>query len=126
MDERIEEEFTLLQSAYPKAVYQDRWVLLPDYPLPPDWSLSKIDLAFFLKPPYPANSPYGIYTPAGLTFKAKPPANYKAASPPPPFEGQWAVFSWQAEQWRPGANAADGHNMLTWAQGIGRRFVEGI
>lgn len=119
------EEFSLLQEAYPDAVYKDRWVLIPSYPFPAGWSLSLGPVAFFLKPPYPAASPYGVFTPTGLTFEGKPPANYAAANPNPPFPGSWAVFSWQAETWRPGATAADGHNMLTWATGIGRRFMEG-
>lgn len=126
MDERIREEFELLKGAFPKAMYQDRWVLLPEHPLPPGWSASSIDVAFFLKPPYPANSPYGIYAPRDLTFEGRPPENYRPAKETLPFPGSWAVFSWQAEQWFPGGTAADGHNMMTWALGIRRRFLGGI
>jgi hypothetical protein len=126
MDDRIREEFNLLQEAFPQAVYQDRWVMLPDYPLPGGWSAERIAVAFFLKPPYPANSPYGIYVPPGLKFDDKPPNNYAAAGEQVPFPGAWWVFSWQAEQWFPGATAADGHNMRTFALGISRRFLEGV
>ncbi|GAB5403934.1 MAG: hypothetical protein Aurels2KO_21650 [Aureliella sp.] len=126
MDERISQEFALLREAYPAAVYHQRWVLLHGYELPAGWSVASIDVAFFLKAPYPANSPYGIYTPPGLTFEGKPPANYAAAKHAPPFPGTWAMFSWQAEQWAPGKTAASGHNMLTWSNGIGRRFMEGV
>lgn len=125
MDARLAEEFSLLRGAYPDAVLRDRWVLIPSYTLPEGWSPSAIAVAFHLKPPYPAASPYGVYAPIGMTFGDQPPANYTAAHPPPPFAGSWAVFSWQADSWRPGAHASDGHNMLTWAEGIRRRFREG-
>lgn len=126
MDERVKVEFALLREAYPAAVYDQRWILLPDYGLPAGWSVTSIDVAFFLKPPYPANSPYGIYTPPDLTFEGKAPANYAKAKYAPPFAGQWAMFSWQAENWVPGKTGASGHNLLTWATGMGRRFQEGV
>lgn len=127
MDERVAEEFVLLQEAFPGASYKDKWILLPEYCLPTGWSAGSVDLAFNLRDPYPATSPYGIYAPDGLTFEGKKPGNYKPAKKLiPPFPGQWAMFSWQAENWFPGVTAASGHNLATFAVGMKRRFLEGI
>lgn len=126
MDERIRSEFDLLRTAYSDAIYQDRWILLPGYQLVVGWSLAIADIAFFLRNPYPGTSPYGIYAPTGLTFNGKPPNNYAQANPAPPFPGNWSIFSWEAQEWLPAADPRKGHNLLTWASGIRRRFLEGI
>jgi len=126
MDERIKTEFDLLCTAYPDAVYKDRWILLPSYRLTEGWSLAEAGIAFFLRPPYPGISPYGIYAPTGLTFKGTPPQNYTQASPPPPFPGNWSVFSWEADAWLPGSEPTNGHNLLTWSAGFRKRFLQGV
>jgi len=126
MDERIELEMAILRRKYPNARRQDRWVLVPAYPLPADWSAAAVDTAFHVRDGYPGAGLYGIYVPAGLRFKGELPGNYgDTVSPAPPFGGTWGMFSWEAEQWFAKADPAAGHNFLTWVVGFAKRFQEG-
>ncbi|HXG06097.1 MAG TPA: hypothetical protein VNI77_02085 [Nitrososphaera sp.] len=77
---------------------------------------------------YPGVPPYGIYAPAGLTFKGVLPDNYtEPASAQPPFGGTWGVFSWTPEdgQWRATADLVTGSNLLNWVLSFADRFREG-
>ena len=128
MEPRIEAELQLLRKAYADVVYKGDWLLIPDYPLPPGWSQAAVDVATYVLPGYPGTHPYGIYASAGLLYEGQPPSNYKSpAEPPPPFEGTWGIFSWLPENnlWRPNADPAKGHNLLSWVNGFKRRFKEG-
>ena len=125
MDSRLQLEIDLIRTAFPLAAYKDRWVLLPRFWMPSEWSPAEPDIAIFLRPPYPAISPYGIYAPAGMTFRGQAPQNYAVANPPPPFPGAWWIFSWEAEEWQPSTEITKGHNLLTWVVGIKKRFSEG-
>src|SRR4051812_611785 len=126
MEARIRQEFDLLTRVYPEAVRKDRWIWVPDYPLPPGWSLSAADVASFVRDGYPGTSPYGIYVPSGLRHSGTMPENFTEPAPtPPPFEGSWAMFSWEAATWQPAADPARGHNLVNWFQGFAARFREG-
>ena len=126
MDERIEQEIALLREIYSNLQYQDRWVLVPGYALPDGWSPSPADVAFIIREGFPGVSPYGIYVPSGLRYNGKNPNNYSEPAPTqPPFGGTWGIFSWEAVDWRPTADARNGHNLVTWVQGFIRRFQEG-
>ena len=127
MDARIEEELALLRQVYADLQYRDRWVLIPNYPLPPGWSVSASNVAFFIRQGFPGVSPYGIYVPMGLRFNGAKPNNYDDnAGTQPPFGGTWGVFSWEAADWRPTANPRHGHNLINWVQGFAERFREGL
>lgn len=124
--QRIEEELGLLRNRFPGVEYSNRWVRLPSYPLPPGWSLGWTPVAFHMRDGFPGIGPYGIYVPAGLRFQDKLPSNYsEPAGSQPPFGGNWGVFSWEAEGWFAKADIRAGHNLLTWTEGIIKRFKEG-
>jgi hypothetical protein len=126
MDERIDQELAILQRKYPSTRRDGRWVFVPEYPLPPDWSATVIDTAFHVRDGYPGVSPYGIYVPAGLRINGHKPDSFTdPASTIPPFGGAWAMFSWEAEQWFAKADPNAGHNFLTWVDGFAKRFREG-
>lgn len=127
MKERIDLELALLRGVYPDVAYNDRWVLVPKYPLPPGWSSGVSDTAFFIRDGFPGVSPYGIYVPAGLRFNGATPNNYaEPAGTQPPFGGTWGIFSWEAVEWHPTADPKNGHNLLNWVQGFAQRFREGM
>jgi hypothetical protein len=127
MEERILEEFRLLQAVYPNAVRDGRWILVPEYPFSAGWSLSMGNIAAFIRDGYPGIGLYGIYTPAGLRFQGNPPKNFTDPVPNgPPFEGKWGMFSWESASWQPAAVAAQGHNLVNWFQGVAARFREGL
>ena len=131
LEDRIEEELTLLRRRYPDLEYQEagRWVRLPEYRLPDGWNHAATDVAFQILVSYPGTPPYGIYVLAGLTFNGSGPSNYtEPAATQPPFGGSWGVFSWTVAdgQWRPTADARSGSNLLNWAIGFADRFREGV
>ena len=126
MDDRIELEMAILRRQFPNARHENRWVLVPAYPLPAGWSAGAIDTAFYIRDGYPGGGLYGIYVPAGLRFNGQVPDSFNDAAPTqPPFGGTWAFFSWEAEQWFAKADPAAGHNLLTWVLGFAKRFKEG-
>ena len=126
MTSRIEQEFQLLLNAYPNARLSDHWVLVPGYPLPKGWSKACVDTCFQIREPYPQTSPYGIHVLGGLRFEGARHSNYtEPSSHKPPFDGDWAIFSWEAVLWQPGADPSSGHNLLTWVAGFATRFKEG-
>lgn len=130
MQERIEQELTLLRSHHPNLEYESegRWVRIPSYQLPEGWNRSVIDVAFQIPIGYPGTPPYGIYTPAGLAFNRTRPDNYaEPASTQPPLGGTWGIFSWTPVegQWRPTADLLTGSNLLNWVLGFADRFREG-
>ena len=131
MQERIAQELALLRKQYPAAEYVEdgRWIRLPSYPLPEGWNRTATDVAFQIRVDYPGTPPYGFYVPAGLQYKQQRPNNYtEPGSPPPPFPGEWGLFSWAPDdgQWRPTADLVTGSNLLNWARGFANRFKEGI
>lgn len=116
----------ILRNRHPDARLENRWVLVPKYPLPPGWSAGVIDTAFHIRDGYPGAGLYGIYVPVGLRFNGEKPDSFTDPAPTqPPFGGSWAIFSWEADPWFPKADAAAGHNFLTWVEGFSKRFREG-
>jgi hypothetical protein len=127
MEERIAKELELIKRVYPRAVRQERWILVPDYPLPSGWSVSTANVAFFIRDGYPGTGPYGVYVPSGLRHDGNMPNNFTdPASNGPPFEGTWAMFSWESSDWKPAADPERGHNLLNFVQGFAVRFREGV
>lgn len=131
MEERIAQEILLLRKHYSRLEYRDegRWFYIPGYPLQEGWNRHHTDVAFQVSVGYPAAPPYGIYVPAGLTYKDQLPSNYNAAAAlQPPFEGKWGIFSWTPNdgQWHPTAELVTGSNLLNWVASFAERFKEGL
>jgi hypothetical protein len=126
LEDRLHGELELLRTRYPDVVRNGMWFLLPSFPLPPGWSRERADVAVFLRAGYPGVGPYGIYIPQDLRFGDKAPENYQPrAEQQPPFAGNWAMLSWEAEQWFGNTELQAGHNLLTWTDGIAKRFRQG-
>lgn len=129
MDDRIEQELSLLRRHWPNMKYDDsgRWICLPDYPLPKNWSLSYIDLVFQIPVGYPGTLPYGIFVPQGLMVDGQQPSNFAASGHVIPFKGNWWILSWTPDdgQWKATADLLKGSNLLNWAIGFSKRFNEG-
>ncbi len=129
MDDRVEQELALLRERYPDLEYrtEGRWVRIPSYPLPSEWSHSSTDVAFQIPVGYPATPPYGICAPMNLTFRDGPPDNFVVTNTPPPFPGTWGVFSWTTldGQWHAATEPLKGSNLLNWVVGFAERFREG-
>lgn len=131
MTPRIDEEIGLLRQRFESIELGGigDWVLIPQFAMPNGWSLGSTKVAFQVPAGYPATAPYGIYVPSGISFQGAAPNNFSDPAPTqPPFEGRWAVFSWQPDTgaWRPGSNVRTGSNLLNWVQGFSTRFREGV
>jgi len=131
MDERVKIEIEMLRARYPdlQVSPDERWFLVPSYPLPPGWKLSSTNIAFQIPVGYPGTPPYGIYVPVGLLFQEKRPNNYTEPAPSqPPFTGRWGIFSWQPKdgKWFSKADPVAGSNLLNWVIGFTDRFREGV
>ena len=125
-DLRLQSEYLHLLGHFKDARQQENWFLLPDYPLPPGWSLAKAGIAFRVLAGYPATAPYGFFVPAGLRHGGQMPGNYQEGlAETPPFEGQWGMFSWSPLEWRSSDNIAAGFNLLNFALSFSVRLNEG-
>src|SRR5581483_11707929 len=130
MQERIDQELTLLRTRYPDLQYQQdgQWVYIPSYSVTEGWNRATTPVAFQIRVGYPGTPPYAFYVPVGITYKDVRPNNYVEPTPQqPPFPGPWGVFSWShSEDWRPTADPRTGSNLLNWVLGFRQRFVEGV
>jgi len=129
MNGRIKKELDLLRRRYPDLEYHDdsQWVKIPAYPLSEGWDRTPTDVAFQIQLQYPGTPPYGIYVPAGITFKGEKPNDYtEPAGNQPPFGGSWGVFSWTIEgQWRATSDLVTGSNLSNWVSSFADRFSQG-
>jgi hypothetical protein len=131
MQPRVAKELDLLQTAYPASRCEgDSWVFIPNYPLPPGWNRSDIDVALQIPAGYPATPPYGIFVPAGIRFGTATPSNYtEPAANQPPFPGTWGVFSWAPGdgEWQvPFTDVIGRASLLSFVRGFSVRFAEGV
>jgi hypothetical protein len=125
-DLRLTDELKHLQGQFKKAQQHENWFLLPNHPLPAGWSLKTANIAFRVLPGYPATPPYGFFVPNGLRFEGVFPSNYQeGVADVPPFEGQWAMFSWAPQEWKSSHSIAAGFNLLNFALSFTVRLKEG-
>lgn len=131
MDDRIKNELALLRKCYSeKLLYleEGQWVLIEGYPVPPNlrWNRQETSICFQIPAGYPGTPPYGFYVPSGIQYEDSLPNNYKEpADNRPPFPGEWGLFSWSEEGWRPGAEVETGSNLLNYVRTFKERFLEG-
>lgn len=125
-DLRLINELQHLQGHFKNAEQHENWFLLPDHPLPEGWSLKTANIAFRVLPGYPATPPYGFFVPNGLRYEGAFPGNYQeGVADVPPFEGQWAMFSWAPQEWKSSDSIAAGFNLLNFALSFTVRLKEG-
>lgn len=128
-DQRLAAEHAILMNRFGDVEYSSGWFLIPGYPTYLEgWNRRETHVAIQAPVGYPAAPPYGIYVQAGLRFKDAPPSNYQeSVGNRPPFDGEWAMFSWAPGdgEWRPSADIHAGSNLLNFALGIAKRFQEG-
>lgn len=128
---RLQRELALLERAYPGMRFEQSgmWILIPRQPLPEGWNPAATDVAMQVPAGYPATPPYGIYVPAGITYRDARPNNYQEpAGNQPPFGGQWGVFSWAPADghWHvPSTEIVGRASLLSYVRGCAVRFLEG-
>jgi hypothetical protein len=105
-----------------------QWILLPRYPYPDNWSEREAPVTFQVPAGYPGSPPYGFYVSAGLRFNGEIPKWQHPATNNPPFDGDWAFFSWAIDgNWAvPTTSAIGGCNLRTFVDSFAQRLAEGI
>jgi hypothetical protein len=127
---RVEQELEHLRRFYPSLEYkpEGQWVRVPGYSTGAGWSSGSLDVVFQIPVGYPGTPPSGFWVPSGLKHNGVTPANFSDPAPQqPPFNGQWALFSWRFDdgQWFPQAEITAGSNLLHWVREFSTRFREG-
>ena len=129
MDERIEDELRLLRRHFEQVDYvaEGRWVRIWPVETGSGWSHNTVAAVFQIPTGFPGAPPYGFYVPVGITHNGSEPQNYQPIAPSqPPFEGEWAMFSWAPdESWRATSDLVTGSNLSNWARSFRDRFAEG-
>jgi len=131
MDERLEQELTLLRKYFEDTAIDDkfRWIKIPNYNLPTGigWNRETIDVCLEVKPGFPGASPYGIYVPSDLRFNGLEPKDWQSsANNCPSFPGKWGMLSWTpVDPWLPGSDITTGSNLLNFVLSFKDRFLAG-
>jgi hypothetical protein len=126
MAERIEQELALLRHYYGDVDYipDGQWVQLRRYRFPPPWRPEEGPVAIQVPVGYPGVAPYGFYAPASLMYDGVKP-NAKLPPHSPPFDGEWLLFSWAPQDWRPTTDLRTGSNLWGWCRSVTERLREG-
>lgn len=130
MEPRVDEELDLLRAWFGDRLdyrADGRWIRIQPYCLPGNlWTPDEAELAFQIPPGLPGQAPYGFHVRPGvrLVKTGSAPNNYTHPTSNPWGDG-WGTFSWQLDEWKPGAQAKDGSNMLDFARSIADRLRQG-
>ena len=95
------------------------------------WTPEPFPVAFHAQPKHPGQAPYGIYVLSSAQVRGQGPDNFKSnAKHRPPFDGEWGVLSWQAEDdrigWVPAQRIREGSNLLNFFITFEERFKQGV
>jgi hypothetical protein len=129
MQERIEQELSLLRRHYAEVEYrpEGRWVRIWPVATGPGWNLDPIPVSFQIPAGFPGTPPYGFFVPSGLTHQGAQPQSYESrTATQPPFERDWGMFSWAHDgSWRATSSVVNGSNLFNWTRSFRDRFAEG-
>lgn len=128
MNGRVQEEVSLLRTAYPHLEHREEGgvhsVRIPSYPVPEGWCRSEVEVCFQI-PPSPGQAPYAFRVRPGLQLAGGgPPGNYSYPVTTP-WGDDWGQFSWSPETWVPKDDIRAGANMLNFARSFADRLREG-
>lgn len=128
MNERQQEELSLLQAAYPELEFREEglWCRIPSYAVPEEvWGRAAVEVCFQIPEGVPGQNPYGFYTFPQLIEPADVQGtdNYKADQSTP-FGGERGLFSWSPVSWQAKESAAAGDNMLTFVRSFAERLAQ--
>lgn len=127
MIERRREELKLVEAKYGELEVDPNaeWFIIKRWPLGPGWSMAETSVLVLFPPGYAVTPPDNFYT--RNDFRLASGAQPGNTSPNATQAGRtWLQFSWHVEagDWTPHAEVLEGHNMLTFLAGVGRRLSE--
>ncbi|MEW8012196.1 MAG: multiubiquitin domain-containing protein [Candidatus Thiodiazotropha sp.] len=125
---RIGKELLLLRRNFPVVEYKEvknlHWFKIDGYQLPSPLSPEVVSVVFSVTVGHPVPKPYGFYVPSGIKHSNKV-LSLNNPQHQPPFGGNWRFVSWDAEDWKPGADVTRGDNLWGWARSFRQRLLEG-
>lgn len=127
MIERRKKELELVEAKYGLIEVSPNldWFIINAWDLIPGWNKTQTRVLVLLAPGYPTTAPDNFYTDNDLRL-----ANGTVPGNTSPGQsvagGQWLQFSYhiQAGDWQPHADPLQGHNMLTFLEGVAARLKE--
>lgn len=126
MKERLEAEVELLQSSGWQVEVGPNfdWIVVEEVPLPKGWNRTETDVLVQIEAGYPTTPPDNFYSHSELRLAdGSKPGN----APQEKSIGgrRWLMFSYHLpEGWDPHAEPEQGHNLLTYLQGVRNRLKE--
>jgi hypothetical protein len=124
-EEWAQAEAEILKQRYPNLeCHEDGWCCLAPYSLPEGWSLAEVELAFRVPANLPGEVPYGFWTRPTLTLKHGGAPSNTSGPVETGFGPGWLQWSWQLEEWQPGAKPGEGSGMVDHVRSIAYRFKE--
>jgi len=126
MMDRIDAELELIRSQYPRLEFreEDFWARIPDYPVPPGWTVTEAEVAFQVPRDFFGQEPYGFWVHPVLALPDGGAPTNTSGPVQTGFGEGFQQFSWAPEEWRPGPEPLAGTNLLDWVRSFGRRLKE--
>jgi len=127
MIERRKREVELVAAAYGDLECDPNleWIIIKHWGLPSGWNKEETAVLVLIPPGYPVTPPDNFYTDNDLRLANEgQPGN--TSTNQHQAGRQWLQFSYHIEggDWQPHADPLQGHNLLTFLQGIARRLSE--
>lgn len=127
MLERRQREIELIQAAYGELDLGPDldWLLIKQWPLPAGWNKKSTEVLVLIPPGYPVTPPDSFYTEPDLCLAGGgQPGNTAQGHSVNGRSWRWFSYHVEAGDWRPHADLLQGHNLLTFLEGVRRRLSE--
>lgn len=128
MTDRVKQELKLVEAQYGELELSPNfdWFVIKRWTLLPGWSKAETKVLVKILSGYPVTPPDNFYTDNDLRLAGgSQPGN---VSPDQSLIGrQWLQFSFhfvEPSDWQPHADPLQGHNLLTFLQGVAKRLSE--
>ena len=128
MRQRLRQEIELLQKAY-GTVESDpdiSWIVVKNVQLPDGWNRDQTDILIKIPPGYPTTQPDNFFVDSTLRLSNDQKPN-RAPQEESIGSRDWLMFSFHLDgsgEWQPEAEIENGHNLLTYLEGIKGRLAE--
>lgn len=125
---RILREVELIKKKYESVEYNQEysWIMIKNIPLPKGWNNDHVDILIKVPSGYPTTAPDNFYADSKLRLENGGRPN-RAPNDESIGGRNWIMFSFHfnnAGEWQPDAEIENGHNLLTYVEGVKGRLSE--
>jgi hypothetical protein len=126
-DERVQRELELVEQRYGPLEIDEhlQWIVIPEYPLTGGWNRDTTWILILLPAGYPTTPPDNFYVDPELRLaNGAQPSNTSGTQEHA--SRTCLLFSYHVEsgEWQPEADLEQGHNLLTYLDGVAKRLSE--